>query len=87
MHGIPLYGHVRDSLLAKASEKSTVKEMISLIAKLRMYILGTVRVSLLHVIMMKRMTLTVVPNIKVSAYIGTWYYFKKSPSDLSSVLV
>jgi hypothetical protein len=51
--------------------------MISLIAKLRMNIFGTVRMSLLHVIMMRRMTLPVVPNIKGNAYIGAWYCAKK----------
>jgi len=47
----------------KAEEKSTDKKMISLLAKLRTYILGTVRISMLHVIMMIRMTLSVVPNV------------------------
>ena len=41
--------------------------MISLIHKLRMYMLGTVRMSLLHVIMMIMMILAVVPNIKKNA--------------------
>jgi hypothetical protein len=38
--------------------------------------LGTVRMSLLHMIMIRRMTLPVVPNIKGTAYTGTWYCFK-----------
>ena len=61
-----------DSLFAQALEKSTVKLMISLIAKLVMYILGTVRMSLLHMIMIRRMTLLIVPNIKGNANIGAW---------------
>jgi hypothetical protein len=56
---------------SKIYEKTTVKYMISLIAKLRIYMLGTVRISLLHAIMMITMTLPVVPNIKRTAYIGT----------------
>jgi len=51
--------------------------MISLIAKLRMYILGTVRMFLLHVIMMIMMMLPVVPNIKRIADIGNSYCFKE----------
>ena len=41
-----------------------VKTIVSLIAKLRIYILGTVRMSLLHVIMIIRMTFAIVPNIE-----------------------
>ena len=37
-----------------------------------MHILGTVRVSLLHMVMISRMTLPVVPNIKRIAHTGTW---------------
>jgi hypothetical protein len=51
--------------------------MISLIAKLRRYILGTVRMSLLDMIMMIRMTFPVVPNIKKIADIGISYGFRK----------
>ena len=50
--------------------------MISLIAKWRIYILGTVRVSLLHMIRNRRMTLPVVPNIKGNTYTDTWYCIK-----------
>jgi hypothetical protein len=60
---LPL-SQVTDVLILNASKKSAVKKIISLIAKLRMYILGTVRIFLLHVIMMMMMTLPVVPNIK-----------------------
>ena len=58
--------------------------MISLVAKLMMYILGTVRMSLLHMIMMRRMTLLVVLNINRTAYIDicnvlkSQHYFCKS---------
>jgi hypothetical protein len=45
----------------------------SLTAKLKMCILGTVRMSLLHVIMMIMMTLPVVPNIRVTADTGNQY--------------
>jgi hypothetical protein len=58
-------------LFANPSEKSTVKQKISLIAKLRMYILGTVRMSLLRMIMIRRMALLLVPNIKENDYIGS----------------
>ena len=47
--------------------------MISLIAKLRMYILGTVRMSLLLMIMTRRMILPVLQNKKATPVIGTWY--------------
>jgi hypothetical protein len=63
-------------LFAQASEKSIVKKMISLIAKLRMYILGRVRMSLLHMIMIRMMTLLIVPNIKGTAYNGISYCLK-----------
>jgi hypothetical protein len=53
-----------------AEERSTDKYMISLIAKLRIYIFGTVRMSLLHVIMIIMKTLPVVPNIKRTTDIG-----------------
>jgi hypothetical protein len=52
-----------------------------------MYILGTVLICLLHIIMIRRMTLLVVPNIKGKAYIGTWYCFKiYTSSSFMSVL-
>jgi len=76
---LPL-NHVSDILIAQVSKKSTVKYMISLIAKLRMYTLGTVRMSLLHMIMIRRTTLAVVPNIKENTYTGSWYCFKHSIS-------
>jgi len=41
-----------------------------------MYILGTVHMSLLHMIMTRRIILPVVPNMKGTAYTGTWYGFK-----------
>jgi hypothetical protein len=44
---------------------------MTLIAEFKIYILGTVRMSLLHMVMMRRITLPVVPNIKGTAYIGT----------------
>jgi hypothetical protein len=50
---------------------------MSLVAKLRMYILGTVRMFLLHMIMIRRMALTVVPNIKRNENAGAWTYFEK----------
>ena len=50
--------------------------MISLVDKLMMYILGTVGMSLLNVIMMRRMTLLVVPNINRTAYTGVSTVFK-----------
>lgn len=46
--------------------------IISLIDKLRIHILGTVRSSLLNVIRMIRLTMPVVPNIKRTAYAGTY---------------
>jgi len=75
------FSHVSDILFAKASEKSTVKYMILLVAKLMMYILGTVRMSLLHMIMIRRMTLLTVPNINGTAYNGTWCCFKKRETN------
>jgi hypothetical protein len=66
-----------DIVFAKASRKSTDKKMISLIAKLRMYILGTVRMSLLNMIMIRRMMLLIVPNVKGNAFNGNWYCLKK----------
>jgi len=57
-------------IFAHASEKSTAKYFISFIAKLSMYLLGTVRMSLLHVIMMIGITLPVVPNINRIADTG-----------------
>jgi len=60
---LPFIIYESDILRAQASKKSTVKQIISLISKLRMYILGTVRVSLLLMIMIRMMTLPVVPNI------------------------
>jgi len=57
-------------IFVHASEKSTSKYLISFIAKLSMYILGTVRMSLLHVIMMIRITLPFVPNINRIADTG-----------------
>jgi len=71
VHIKPPSSHVSDVLLAQASEKSTVTLVISLISKLRMYILGTVRMSLLNMIMIRRMTLLIVPNINGTAYTGT----------------
>jgi hypothetical protein len=46
--------------------------IISLIDRLRMYILRTVRSSLLNVIRMIRLTLPVVPNIMRTACAGTY---------------
>ena len=56
-----------DIVFAQASKKYAVKYMISLTNKLRMYILGTVRTSLLHTIMIRMTILPVVPNIKGTA--------------------
>ena len=47
--------------------------MISLTAKLRMYILGTVRMSLFLMIMVIRMTLPVVPNMNRNTDISNSY--------------
>jgi hypothetical protein len=64
------YCHSSDILFAQASKKRTVTKIISLIAKIMMYILGTVRMSLLNMIMIRMMTLLVIANIKRTAYIG-----------------
>jgi len=54
-----------DILFPLISKKRTVKRMIYFIAKLRMYIVGTVRMFWLHMIMMITVTLPVVPNLLV----------------------
>jgi len=51
--------------------------MMSLIDKFKMYKLGRVRMSLLHMIMMIRIILPVVPITKGNAYTGNWYCLKK----------
>jgi len=68
---------VRTIFFTQASEKCIVKYIISLIAKFSMYILGTVCMSLLNMIMIRRITLPVVANIKGNAYTGTWYCAKR----------
>ena len=60
--------------------------MISLIAKLRKYILGTVRMSLLHVIIMIMMILPVVPNIKKTADTGNSYCLKELTNFINSYI-
>jgi hypothetical protein len=42
--------------------------------------------SLLHMIMMTRMTLPVVPNVKGNTNNGTWYFLKNSTSYYSTYL-
>jgi hypothetical protein len=48
--------------------------MVSLIDKLMMYIFGTVRMSLLNMIMMRMVTMLVVPNINGIVNNSTWYF-------------
>ena len=60
-------------LFTHTKKKFHDKIIISLTVKLRMYILGTVRMSLLHVIMMIRMTLQGVPNRKETTATGNSY--------------
>jgi hypothetical protein len=66
-------GHVVGINVTKFSHKSIVKIIVSLTATLRIYILGTVRMSLLHMIVMIRMIFLVVPNIKKSVDTGNLY--------------
>jgi len=70
--GIYRLGNCRNLYFRKVRRKVRIIK-ISLIAKLRMYILETVRMSLLNSIMMRMMVLLVVPNIKGTAYTGTSY--------------
>jgi hypothetical protein len=59
--------HVTKFVFAQTSGKCTFEIIISLKATLRTYILGTVRMSLLHVLMFRMMALPIVPNIKETA--------------------
>jgi hypothetical protein len=72
-HTMPLCNEKSGIVFPISRKKFNIEVMISLTAKFRMYIFGTVRMSLLCVIMMIRMILKVVPNRKRTAVTSNMY--------------